>query len=86
MDNYIVLESIGEGSFGKVYKGRRKNTGHIVAIKFIPKKGKGEKELRNLRQEISILKKLNHENIILLLDSYETANEFCVVMEYAQVL
>lgn len=76
--------------FIKIYhnlllQGRRKQTGHIVAMKFIHKKGKNEKELQNLRQEIQILRKLNHENIILLLDSFETEKEFCVVMEYAQV-
>ena len=37
MEDYIVLEHIGEGSFGKVYKGRRKNTGLTVAMKFITK-------------------------------------------------
>lgn len=40
MDKYIVLNPIGEGSFGKVYKGRKKGSGQIVAIKFINKKGK----------------------------------------------
>jgi serine/threonine protein kinase len=35
-------------------------------------------------EEINILKKLNHENIILMLDSFETETDFCVVMEYAQ--
>eukprot|EP00906_Rhabdomonas_costata_P025024 RCo035864 len=84
MENYIVLELIGEGSFGKVYKARRKFTGHVVAMKFITKKNKTEKELKNLRQEIEILTKLNHDNIILLLDWFETPGEFCVVMEYAQ--
>lgn len=59
--------------------------GQIVAMKFIPKKGKNDKELRNLRQEINILRKLNHENIVLMLDSFETKTDFCVVMEYAQV-
>lgn len=33
-------------------------------MKFISKHGKTEKDLRNLRQEISILRELNHENII----------------------
>ncbi|KAL9654808.1 hypothetical protein ABK040_008601 [Willaertia magna] len=84
IDDYHVLDLIGEGSFGRVFKGRRKYTSQIVAMKFIPKKGKNEKELYNLRQEINILKKLNHENIILLLDSFETKDEFCVVMEFAQ--
>ncbi len=49
-------------------QGRRKNCGQIVALKFIVKHGKSEKDLKNLRQEIDILKSLNHENIILLLD------------------
>jgi fused-like protein len=47
-------------------------------------RGKSEKELNNLRQEIEILKGLYHENIILLLDSFETSHEFCVVTEFAQ--
>ena len=38
MDNYIDLKLIGEGSFGKVYRGRRIQTGQVVAIKFIKKK------------------------------------------------
>ena len=84
MKNYHILELIGEGSFGKVYKARRKYTGHIVAMKFISKKGKSEKELRTLRAEIEIMTTLNHENIIMLLDAFETRTEFVVVMEYAQ--
>ncbi|KAL0478209.1 serine/threonine-protein kinase TIO [Acrasis kona] len=84
IENYYIGELIGEGSFGKVYKGRRKYTGQTVAIKFIAKKGKNEKELTSLRQEINILRKLNHENIILMLDSFETDTDFCVVMEHAQ--
>lgn len=84
MENYIVLEHIGEGSFGKVYKARRKNTGFTVAMKFIAKHGKSQKDIRSLRQEIRILRKLNHENIILMFDAFETEREFCVVTEYAQ--
>jgi serine/threonine protein kinase len=38
MENYIILEKIGEGAFGKVYKGQRKGTNQIVALKKISKK------------------------------------------------
>jgi len=79
-----VMERIGEGSFGKVFKGRRHNTGQLVALKFIAKHGKTQKDIKNLRQEICILRTLNHENIILMLDAFETEREFCVVTEYAQ--
>ena len=84
MEDYVILEHIGEGSFGKVYKARRKNTGFSVAMKFINKHGKTEKDIKNLRQEIGILRKLNHENIILMFDAFETDRDFCVVTEYAQ--
>jgi len=83
MDKYHVLEFIGEGSFAKVHRGRRKYTGQIVALKFISKVNKSEKELRNLKSEIEILRSLHHENIIELLDSYETDKEVVVVTEYA---
>ncbi|XP_050212738.1 serine/threonine-protein kinase TIO [Mercurialis annua] len=84
VENYHVIELVGEGSFGKVYKGRRKFTGQTVAMKFIMKHGKSEKDIQNLRQEIDILRKLKHENIIQMLDSFESPQEFCVVTEFAQ--
>jgi len=83
MENYHVIELIGEGSFGKVYKGRRKFTGQVVALKFIIKQGKTEKDIRNLRQEIEILRSLRHENIIQMLDTFETKTKFVVVTELA---
>ncbi|CAH0476804.1 unnamed protein product [Peronospora belbahrii] len=84
MDNYHILERIGEGSFGKVYRGRRKYSGHIVALKFVTKQGKSARELHNLRQEIQILQQLEHCNIIAIMDFFETDREFCIVTEYAQ--
>ncbi|KAF7825088.1 serine/threonine-protein kinase TIO isoform X1 [Senna tora] len=84
VENYHVIELVGEGSFGKVYKGRRKYTGQTVAMKFIMKHGKSEKDIHNLRQEIEILRKLKHGNIIQMLDSFESPQEFCVVTEFAQ--
>ncbi|XP_058239912.1 serine/threonine-protein kinase 36 isoform X2 [Hemibagrus wyckioides] len=84
MEQYHVLEMIGEGSFGRVYKGRRKFSGQVVALKFIPKVGRSEKELRSLKREIEIMRGLKHPNIVLLLDSFETQTEVVVVTEYAE--
>ncbi|KAH8053047.1 hypothetical protein JL722_9712 [Aureococcus anophagefferens] len=69
---------------GKVYKGRRKFTGQTVALKFISKHGKSERDMRNLRQEIAILSALDHENVVKMFDYFETEREFCVVTEFAQ--
>ncbi|XP_015490253.1 serine/threonine-protein kinase 36 isoform X2 [Parus major] len=84
MENYHVLEMIGEGSFGRVYKGRRKHSAQVVALKFIPKVGRSEKELKNLQREIEIVRGLHHPNIIQMLDSFETAKEVVVVTDYAE--
>ncbi|NWS27094.1 STK36 kinase, partial [Polioptila caerulea] len=84
MENYHVLEMIGEGSFGRVYKGRRKHSAQVVALKFIPKVGRSEKELKNLQREIEIVRDLHHPNIIQMLDSFETAKEVVVVTDYAE--
>ncbi|NXN33241.1 STK36 kinase, partial [Nycticryphes semicollaris] len=84
MEKYHVLEMIGEGSFGRVYKGRRKHSAQVVALKFIPKVGRSEKELKNLQREIEIMRGLHHPNIIQMLDSFETNKEVVVVTEYAE--
>ncbi len=48
-------------------------------MKFIMKHGKSEKDIKNLRQEIEILRQLRHEHIIQMLDAFETKTDFCVV-------
>ncbi|XP_074857886.1 serine/threonine-protein kinase 36 isoform X2 [Carettochelys insculpta] len=84
MERYHVLEVIGEGSFGRVYKGRRKYSAQVVALKFIPKVGRSEKELKNLQREIEIMRGLHHPNIVQMLDSFETEKEVVVVTDYAE--
>ncbi|XP_018092182.1 serine/threonine-protein kinase 36 isoform X2 [Xenopus laevis] len=84
MEKYHVLDLIGEGSFGRVYKGRRKHSGEVVALKFIPKVGRSEKELKGLKREIQIMRDLRHPNIVRMLDSCETEREVVVVTEYAE--
>ncbi|XP_029030354.1 serine/threonine-protein kinase 36 [Betta splendens] len=84
MDSYHVLELVGEGSFGRVYKGRKKYTGQVVALKFMPKLGRSEKELRSLRREIEIMRDLQHPNIVQLFDNFETESDVVVVTEYAE--
>ncbi|XP_068456239.1 serine/threonine-protein kinase 36 isoform X2 [Clinocottus analis] len=84
MNSYHVLEVVGEGSFGRVYKGRKRFTGQVVALKFMPKVGRSEKELRSLKREIEIMRGLQHPNIVQLFDSFETETEVVVVTEYAE--
>ncbi|KAL5110750.1 Serine/threonine-protein kinase 36 [Taenia crassiceps] len=84
MDRYHVLECIGEGSFGRVHRGRKRYTGRTVALKFISKSDKSDRAFQNLKKEIEIMKSLNHPNIIGIVDAFETPKEMVAVTEYAE--
>jgi len=55
-----------------------------VALKFISKTKKPEKEVKSLRREIDIMRSLRHPNIVQMLDSFDTDHEVVVVTEFAQ--
>ena len=65
MDNFERLESIGEGTYGVVYRARDKTTKDIVAIKKIKLENEDEGVPSTAMREISILKELQpHPNIV----------------------
>ena len=82
MDRYSISTLIGEGSFGRVFKGEDKQTGEVVALKLIPKVGHTEKDLKSLRCECKIQKELRHPNIVRMIDAFETDNEVVSVAEF----
>ena len=84
IQDYDLLNLIGEGSFGRVYKARRKFTGRLVAIKLINKLGQNADDLQTLRREIDILSNVNHNNIMKMIDVFETDTNFCIVTELAR--
>ncbi|BGP27595.1 CAMK/CAMKL/Kin4 protein kinase [Rhodotorula toruloides] len=82
---YILLQTLGEGEFGKVKLGvHAERWGEDVAIKLI-KRGnvdtvqRGEK----VRREIEVLKMVRHPNIVRLYDVIETEKYIGIVLEYA---
>ncbi|XP_058795036.1 serine/threonine-protein kinase fused [Phymastichus coffea] len=84
MENYEMLKQVGEGSFGQVFKARRRGDNAIVAFKVTRKKGRTDKELVSLRRECEVQKELNHPNIIRMFDSFETDSKFIVITEYVE--
>lgn len=83
MDKYKVIGTLGEGSFGRVYKAKQISDGSLVALKVISKRGRSNKELKGFRRECEIQRNLHHPNIIQMLDSFETENEIVVITEFA---
>jgi len=73
---------LGEGTYGKVLKARRRGTGEQVAMKQM-KLGVGSEEgvPSTAIREIAILKELNHENIVRLVDVFCKPGELVLVFE-----
>ncbi|XP_078422015.1 cyclin-dependent kinase 1 [Cetorhinus maximus] len=68
MEDYVKIEKIGEGTYGVVYKGRHKTTQQIVAMKKIRLESEEEGVPSTAIREISLLKELQHPNIVCLQD------------------
>jgi hypothetical protein len=84
LEYYRYVKVIGKGAFGIATLGIHKLTGKQVAIKTIKKSYiKDEYSRRKVFQEIFILKKIRHSNIIRLLEVFESQKHILLVMEYA---
>ncbi len=83
LKNYILLKTIGKGTFGKVKLAKHIPTKEEVAIKILEKsKINDDEELKRVNKEIKYLKHLNHPNIVHLYEIVETQNNYYIVMEY----
>lgn len=74
---------LGKGAFGRVNLAIHKLCDALVAVKSINKLFLSEDEdsKRKLMQEMQILKKIRHQNIVKLFDSFETKKHIVFVME-----
>ena len=94
--NYILEETIGEGAFAKVKLGKHIYTGEKVAIKILNKNKLFQdinesnsndnilNDIKKIRKEINILKKLKHRNIIQLYEIMESKTNLYIIMEYCE--
>ena len=74
-----ILEMIGEGSFGQVYKGVL--YGNDVAVKFLRLKHSGL-AMQEFEQESRIMRKLRHPNIVEYLGAVYQPSNCCIITEY----
>ena len=81
-DNYKRTKILGQGSFGIVYLVKHKQLNCYFAMKVIKKNNKNEKEEQTLMNEINILRKMDHPNIVKINDFYTTKTEYILVTEY----
>ncbi|KAM8877714.1 myosin light chain kinase, smooth muscle-like isoform 1-T2 [Synchiropus picturatus] len=75
-DHYNVLEKLGFGKFGQVFKLSHKESGQVCAGKFFKSKTSAA------RQEIKLMNRLHHPRLVQCLAAYDTRSELVMVMEY----
>merc|ERR1719159_1861646 len=75
----VDKKKMGEGSYGAVSKAKNKSTGVVRAVKSISKAQM--KNMDRFKQEIAIMKMMDHPNIIKLYESFEDHRNIYLIME-----
>ncbi|KAK1433523.1 hypothetical protein QVD17_10434 [Tagetes erecta] len=76
---------LGRGSYGSVYEATNRETGSLCAMKevdIVPDDPKSAECVRQLEQEIRVLRNLEHPNIVQYLGSEVVGDRFCIYLEY----
>lgn len=79
---YDINELIGQGGYGKVYKAMHKDTGIFRAVKCLKKKGLDQENMKSIMSEFDALRKLDHPNLVKLIEIYEDKDYIFLVQEY----
>ncbi|XP_063811401.1 calcium/calmodulin-dependent protein kinase type 1G [Pseudophryne corroboree] len=78
-DTFVFMEVLGSGAFSEVFLVKHRSTGQNFALKCIKKVNSSRD--RSLENEIAVLKKIKHDNIVTLEDVYESSSHFYLVMQ-----
>ena len=82
---YTLLEKLGEGGMGVVYKAQHRRMKRFVAVKMIARREIGSPEaVKRFYREVETAAKLNHPNIVQAHDASEHDGVHYLVMEYVQ--
>lgn len=83
LGKFEILEELGRGSYGIVYKARDKALNRLVAIKVLHTNLVNDPSfLSRFKQEAQIAARLNHPNLVPVYDFNEADGNYFIVMGY----
>jgi|GEM_PF-6695185 len=82
---YTVIDKIGEGAMGVIYKARDKKLDRLVALKFLPPHLVSDIHCRErLIREAQAAARLNHPNLVTIYEINQVEDLLFIAMEYVQ--
>jgi molecular chaperone DnaK len=83
LGNYVMLDKVGEGGMGEVFRAQHRRMKRVVAVKVLPHEATElEANLRRFQREVEAAAKLVHPNIVTAFDADESHGIHFLVMEY----
>ncbi len=85
MGSYKILDRLGSGSMGRVYKAQHKLMGRMVALKVIaPELTSNERVVKRFLREMKLVALLDHPNVIKAYEAGQVGDQHFIAMEYVQ--
>jgi serine/threonine protein kinase/class 3 adenylate cyclase len=82
---YEMLEELGSGGMGVVYKARDRETGDLVALKVLrPEVAANAKGMARFKNELRIARRITHKNVCRIHEFNRTENSAFISMEYVE--
>ncbi|MFO0957835.1 MAG: serine/threonine-protein kinase [Isosphaeraceae bacterium] len=85
VDKYVVLDRIGSGAMGRVYKAQHSLMGRVVALKLIaPEIAANNRVISRFQREMRMVGRLDHPNVVRAYDADRLNQLLYIVMEFVQ--
>ena len=83
LGNYVILDKIGQGGMGRVFKARHRRMKRLVALKELPSSlTRSTRAVKRFQREVEVAGQLDHPNIVTAFDADESSGSVFLVMEY----
>jgi serine/threonine protein kinase len=79
---YLVLDAIGQGGMGQVFKAEHRMMGRVVAIKVLPRHRSTPEAIASFTREIRAQAQFDHENLVRAFDAGHDGNVYFLVTEF----